>query len=122
MENNRHERAARAYAELERLARGTTQLWKFGDWYANGVDWFLAREVVYLMVELFAMDDARPQDGICDFSLYSPDQLAGAAYEYASSMDDFTRLWNSDENKLEVLKEVSVLLRDTWPEVEYAEG
>lgn len=121
MEMNRQELVSRTFAELEKLARGSTQPWKFEDWYANGVDWFLAREVVYLMVQLFDELFAKGVERVCDFSLYAPDQLAGAAYEYASSMDDFTRLWGSDENKLEVLAEVTTLLRDTWPEVEYAE-
>ena len=98
---------------LEKNARKETVGWGFDEWYQNGIDWYLAREVLYLVV----MWNDPGETGI-DVLKYTDCQLASMAREYVETMDDFTRLWNFDETKLEVLKEFQYGLRSAWPQVE----
>ena len=102
---------------LEKNAREETGSWGFDEWYQNGIDWFLAREVLYLAM----MWNDTDKTGI-DVRKYTDCQLASMAREYVETMDDFTRLWNFDETKLEVLKEFQEGLRSAWPHVETDNG
>lgn len=102
-----------AYTALEELVREETKNWEFHGWYQDGVDCYLAREVVYLCLEW-----NEPEKTGVSFDKYSDYQVARMAWEYNQEMDDFTRLWNHDETKLEVLKECLSWIRNAYPDVE----
>jgi len=102
---------------LEKNAREETGEWGFDYWYQSGIDWYLAREVLYLAT----LWNDPGYTGV-DVLMYSDCQLARMAWEYVKTMDDFTRLWNHDETKLEVLKEFQDRLRGAWPQVEADNG
>lgn len=104
-ETERNEFAQKAYKALSDFARKTTDGWGFLEWYADGIDWYLARDVLFVALQW--SEDVGADIGDPEFSIhdYSPEEIAEAAYEYARSMDDFTRLWNSDEGKRQVLRD-----------------
>lgn len=102
-----------ALSSLEKVVVEETSGWNFEDWYQNGIDCYLAREVLYLCIESLEREDYHDKDrGVYDaIHEYPYDKLGRAAWEYVQSMDDFTRLWNS-EHKVEVAKEFLECLRD----------
>ena len=102
-----------ALSSLYFLAEEETSGWDFDGWYQNGIDCYLAREVLYLCIDSLEREDYPDEDrGVYDaIHEYPHDKLARAAWEYVQSMDDFQRLWNS-EHKVEVAKEFLKCLED----------
>jgi len=101
------------YTALEERAKLETSHWDFNAWYQDGVDCYLAREVIYLCLEW-----NEPEKTGISFDKYTDYQIALMAWEYNQEMDDFTRFWNSDETKLEVLKECKLWIQNAYPQVE----
>lgn len=102
-----------AYTALKEIAMEESKNWTFDDWYRDGVDCFLAHELLYLCLEWNV-----PKDTGVSFDKYSDYQIARMAWEYNQEMDDFTRLWNHDETKLEILRECQRWLQNAYPQVE----
>lgn len=94
----------KVYGALSILALEETKCWGFSQWYQDGIDWYLAREVVYLATEWLDDDDYNREIRE-KLKEYTPEELARGAYEYAASIDDFPRLWQGDDAKREIIRE-----------------
>ena len=90
----------KVYNTLESIVLDATMDWDFSDWYCDGIDPYLAREVIYLCLQ---WND--PEKTNISFDQYEDNMMAQMAWDYARVMDDFTRFWNNDSGKLEVLME-----------------
>lgn len=95
----------KVYEALYGVAKKATEFWEFGQWYADGINWYLAREVVYLATLWLDGDDDDNREILEELKKYTPEELARGAYEYAASMDDFPRLWQGDDSKREIIQE-----------------
>ena len=95
-------------AALLNLAAEETSDYTFYDWFHQGINCYLAQEMVYLACEW--NEDPELKKKI--FS-YSPDVIARAVWKYVKDMDDFPRLWISDSTKTEVLQEFLKALEET---------
>ena len=101
----KNEFSNKVYEALYSFAKKTTEFWGFGQWYQDGIDWYLAREVVYLATLWLDEDDDDNREILEELKEYTPEELARGAYEYAVSLDDFQRLWQGDDSKRKVIQE-----------------
>lgn len=95
----------KVYEALSALAQEETKYWETSRWYQDGIDWYLAREVVYLATLWLGYDDEDNQEILEELKEYTPEELAWSAYRYATSMDDFQRLWQGDDSKRRIIQE-----------------
>ena len=95
----------KVYEALYSVAKKYTEYWGFDLWYQDGIDWYLAREVVYLATLWLDDDDDDNREILEELKEYTPEELARGAYGYAASMDEFTRLWQGDDSKRDIIRE-----------------
>ena len=113
MDNDNDDLYCDALSALARLVEEETSGWGFDEWFNDGIDCYLAREVLYLGIDSLERGDYPDDDrGVYDaIHEYPSAKLARAAWEYVQSMDDFPRIWNPDY-KVEVAKEFLECLKD----------
>lgn len=106
--------AVRCFICLEDYARnGVTKDWSFHKWFVDGVDWFIAREVLYLTTEFLKRDDYDEADRWIydEIHSYRTFFVAKQAYKFVFALDDFPRLWNVNE-KINVASEFAQWLKE----------
>ena len=106
--------AVRCSACLKDYAeKSVTKDWSFHRWYADGVDWFIAREVLYLTTTFLKRDDYAECDRWIydEIHSYRTDFVARQAYWFVFALDDFPRLWNVNE-KVNVAREFAQWLKE----------
>ena len=105
--------SCKCFNALEKHVRKATSKWGFYEWYTNGIDPFLAKEVLYLTTIFLKREDYDE----CDRWVYDeirshrPEFVGRQAYEFVDYLDDFPRLWKVEE-KISVATEFATWLKE----------